>query len=92
MARKLIAPRPGEMRRPASSLDNSSTQVADTAGPSDHSSPSVANAEAKETEAEDRGEEDEATAGDVTGAIEKAINSVTERNDEPLAAETASDA
>ena len=92
MARKLIAPRPGEMRRPASSLDNSSTRVADTAAAPDHSSPSFVNAEARETEAEDRGEEDEATAGDVTGVIENAINSVPERNDEPLAAETASDA
>lgn len=91
MARKLIAPRSGEMRRPASSLNNSSTQVADSAAPPVHPSPSVVNAEARETESEDRGEEGEATAKDITGAIEKVIDAMKEESDKSSSADTVTD-
>lgn len=82
MARKLIAPRSGEMRRPASSLKNPPTQVAKTTASLIHSS-SLPNAEARTTEAEEREKEGEATTEDVTGAIEKVIDAMKEDGDKP---------
>lgn len=91
MARKLIAPRTGEMRLPASSLNNAAAEVpAATAVPL-HSSPSVANAKAAETETGGREEEGEAMAEDVTGAIDKVIEAVKEESDKPASANTVTD-
>jgi hypothetical protein len=86
MARKLISLRPGEMRLPASSLNNAATEVADVTAAPVHSSPSVANAKATETEG--REEEGDATAEDVTGAIDKVIEAVKEEGDKLPSADT----
>lgn len=90
MARKLIAPRPGEMRRPASSLSNVATQVADATGTHVHPSLSAVRVEAKETESEDREEEGGVTAEDVTDAIDKVIDAVKEEGDKPPSADAVS--
>jgi hypothetical protein len=90
MARKLVSPRPGEMRRPASSLNNTSTQPADaTAAPVHQALPTV-NVEAKEKESEDREDEGGVTAEDVTDAIDKVIDEVKEEGDKLTLADTVS--
>jgi hypothetical protein len=91
MARKLIAPRTGEMRRPASSLNNPHTQVADKTTPPIQASSPVADTEARSTESEDREEEGDATDRDVTSAIEKLFEAVKEESDKPPTADTVTD-
>jgi hypothetical protein len=76
MVRKLVAPRPGEMRRPASSLKNASKPTADNGGSAFLPESSVPPTEAQAMESEkDRKKEGGATE-EVNHAIEKVLDAV----------------
>jgi hypothetical protein len=87
-ARKLVDPKPGELRRPASSLIGESQPVLDSGVPSVVSKPSELFAETKASEVEeDHDEVDDATK-EVIEVIEKVIDAAKE-DSEKLSGEDA---
>lgn len=84
MARKLVNPQPGELRRPAATLEVVSEPSTDGRAPQDPPSPAVAPSEIVAIEPEEGFEEEGDTSNRPVDAIESAMDALKADSDAPL--------